>query len=68
MKIIFNGVEVTLNESSTIKELATLKKVNIEHCVAELNGEILPRGTFDEVNLKEGDALELIRFVGGGSK
>lgn len=34
--------------------------------VVELNGEILPAGSFAERELKPGDALEVIQFVGGG--
>jgi sulfur carrier protein len=34
--------------------------------VVECNREILQRNKFDHVVLKDGDELELIRFVGGG--
>jgi thiazole synthase len=32
----------------------------------ERNLEIVPRGTFDEVAVQEGDRLEIVHFVGGG--
>jgi len=32
----------------------------------ERNLEIVPRGTFDEVRVEEGDRLEIVHFVGGG--
>jgi thiazole synthase len=32
----------------------------------ERNLEIVPRGTFDEVVVEEGDKLEIVHFVGGG--
>ena len=32
----------------------------------ELNGEILPRAEFDVRRLTAEDALEVVRFVGGG--
>jgi len=32
----------------------------------ERNLEIVPRGTFDEVRVQEGDRLEIVHFVGGG--
>ena len=32
----------------------------------ERNREIVPRGTFDEAQVSEGDAFEIVHFVGGG--
>jgi thiamine biosynthesis protein ThiS len=32
----------------------------------ERNLEIVPRGTFDDVRVEEGDRLEIVHFVGGG--
>jgi thiamine biosynthesis protein ThiS len=32
----------------------------------ERNLDIVPRGTFDEVRVEDGDQLEIVHFVGGG--
>lgn len=32
----------------------------------ERNLEIVPRGTFDDLRVEEGDQLEIVHFVGGG--
>jgi len=32
----------------------------------ERNLEIVPRGTFEDVRVEEGDRLEIVHFVGGG--
>ncbi len=32
----------------------------------ELNGEIVPKSTFAEVHLQNGDKLEIVGAVGGG--
>lgn len=32
----------------------------------ELNEEIVPKSTYDETILKDGDSVEVVRFVGGG--
>jgi len=37
------------------------------HLVAELNLEIFPRDAWEKKNLSDGDHLEFIGFVGGGS-
>jgi thiamine biosynthesis protein ThiS len=34
--------------------------------VVERNGAIVPRGTYSDVILAEGDVLEIVHFVGGG--
>ena len=32
----------------------------------ELNEEIIPKGNYGQVQLKEGDVMEVVSFVGGG--
>lgn len=32
----------------------------------ECNGEIIPKGKWENTLLKDGDAVEVVRFVGGG--
>jgi thiamine biosynthesis protein ThiS len=34
--------------------------------VVERNGAIVPRGTYSDVLLTEGDVIEIVHFVGGG--
>lgn len=34
--------------------------------VVEINLEIIPRDALDSVLLKDGDSVEILRFVGGG--
>ncbi|PID27174.1 MAG: thiamine biosynthesis protein ThiS [Candidatus Cloacimonadota bacterium] len=67
MKILLNGVEKSFDfDSITIKDLTTLISIDRETIVAELNGEIVASEEFGNVTIKDGDKLELIRFVGGG--
>jgi thiamine biosynthesis protein ThiS len=30
------------------------------------NGEVVPRDTYDRVDVRDGDAIEIVRMVGGG--
>jgi thiamine biosynthesis protein ThiS len=50
----------------TLSEL--LRQMNIAEAtvVAEVDGEIVDRAKFRDARLKDGQAVELIRFVGGG--
>ena len=38
-----------------------------DRVAVELNREIVARGSWESTPLKEGDRLEIVQFVGGGS-
>jgi thiamine biosynthesis protein ThiS len=38
-----------------------------DRVAVELNREIAARGSWDSTQLKDGDRLEIVQFVGGGS-
>ena len=38
----------------------------LQYIAVEQNGNIIPKSTYDEVVLKDGDTLEIVSFVGGG--
>ena len=68
MKIIVNGTEQEIQGSITLAEyLSSLGLVGRYVAVAR-NGEVLERQAFAELILKEGDRLEIVRPVGGGSQ
>lgn len=66
MKIILNGQEREISESSTLKNTIEQFCRDRKHVIAELNGQIVKSQTWDTQTLKNGDALELVNFVGGG--
>jgi len=69
MTIQINGEAVELGGEMTVTQLLTERKVKMPDMVSvELNGEILSRGTFDSTNVKHGDKVEFLYFMGGGSK
>ena len=49
-----------------IEELLMRLKIDRATVVAELDGRIIERKNFAVTRLKQGQTLELIRFVGGG--
>lgn len=69
MKITVNGKEEVLEASSlSINEFLKIKEVKMPDMVTiELNGEILDRELFASTQIAEGDSLELLYFMGGGS-
>jgi sulfur carrier protein len=58
----FDALQQTANVEQLVGELG-LKgdRVAVEH-----NGEIVPRSSWTETELKSGDRLEVVHFVGGG--
>ncbi len=52
--------------SATIAQLVTELQLAPEKVAVERNGAIVPRSTFGEAPLAEGDVLEIVHFVGGG--
>jgi thiamine biosynthesis protein ThiS len=40
--------------------------IDLRKVAVERNLEIVPRSTFSEVLVQEGDQLEIVHFVGGG--
>ena len=63
-----NGQEKTFDKGlpPTLAELLDSLKINAATVVAEIDGQIVERKNFARTNLSAGQAIELIRFVGGG--
>ena len=67
MKVRVNGKQEEFVEDLTIAGLIAVKNVQFPTQVSvELNGDILERREFD-TKIKEGDAVEFLYFMGGGS-
>ncbi len=62
-KVIANGQEVEANRLADILSQAGWKPTQV---VVELNGEVLPKVTVMDVDLKDGDRIEIIVPVAGG--
>ncbi len=61
-----NGSEINFKNINNIIELLDKLKVNKDRVVIELNGVIVSKEDFSNVNLNEDDTIEVISFVGGG--
>ena len=69
MTIILNGQATSVGDTSSTMLHGFLLEygVKLDRIAVERNGEIVPRGVWQEVQLTEGDRLEIVHFVGGGS-
>lgn len=65
MNIVVNGKEKEFNEGS-ISDVVAAYKLDPEEIAVEVNGTIVHREEYGTTSLKEGDAIEIVRFVGGG--
>lgn len=61
-----NGKEREVQSGLSVHELVESFDLNPRLIVVELNREILSRDQFKDVQVSEGDAVELVHFVGGG--
>jgi sulfur carrier protein len=71
MKLHINGEERSFNDASNPFTLAALVEtlgMKADRVAVELNREIAPRNRWSEIALNEGDRLEVVHFVGGGSE
>ena len=70
MKLQINGEERTFSDVALPFTLAALIEalgMKADRIAIELNRDIVPRDRWAETNLTEGDRLEVVHFVGGGS-
>ena len=64
-----NGIEkqfVAGEWPGTVAKLLDCMGVNAATVVAEVDGEIVRREDFGEVELRSGQTVELVRLMGGG--
>lgn len=53
-------------EKMNLMDLVKSRNFNPERIAVELNGNIVKRGTYEEIDLTDGDKVEIVCFVGGG--
>ena len=69
-KITVNGKEQTIEQSAiSLLELIQLNNVKQPEMVSvQLNGEFVIREQYDTTEIKEGDEVDFLYFMGGGAK
>ena len=66
MKLVINGKAQDVSEARTIAELLQEMGVSPQGLAVEINGVLVSARDFERTQLGDGDALELVRLVGGG--
>jgi thiamine biosynthesis protein ThiS len=67
MKLQVNGEEKIFDRPLTLAGLIESMGLKADRVAIELNRDIAPRDRWSETQLKDGDHLEIVHFVGGGA-
>ena len=67
MILTINGESRDFPDGLTLAALVAQLGMKQDRVAVELNLEIVPRGNWEATVLKDGDKLEIVHFVGGGS-
>ena len=71
MQLVINGQPREFSElaaDAKISDLIRILDLKNDRVAIEQNGEIVSRATWQETALQSGDRLEIVHFVGGGSR
>ena len=68
MVIQLNGEPHDIEAGITVSGLLQRLGVRLEQVAVEVNLEIMEKGGFETQVLKEGDRVEVMSFIGGGSQ
>ncbi len=66
IRVILNGEPRRLAPGATVAALLAQLELDAARVAVERNLEIVPRSTFADAALADGDRLEIVHFVGGG--
>lgn len=66
MQLIVNGDVRDVEDTPTVGAFLASRSLNAKMVVVERNGEIVPRGQYDETPLQGGDVLEIVQMMAGG--
>lgn len=66
MNLKINGENRNVEASSTVSDLLRYLGLATDGIAVSLNGAIIPRSQLTEQPIGEGDAIEIVRAVGGG--
>ena len=64
--ITVNGKQIQLTSEMSVADYLEQNNYQINRIAVEMNEEILPKYSYSETMLNDGDRLEVVTFVGGG--
>lgn len=67
MQILVNGEAIDLRGSLSVDQLLRKRGLSGRRIAVEVNGEIVPRSEHADRRLREGDRVEIVQAIGGGT-
>ena len=67
MTVVVNGEAKEFTGGASLAAFIDQLGLKGDRIAVELNREIAPRSRWTDISLAEGDRLEIVHFVGGGS-
>jgi len=67
MKVMINGEERVFEAAQSVEAVLTSLGIDPRKVAVERNLEIVPKSTYAQVVVGDGDRLEIVHFIGGGS-
>lgn len=68
MRIQVNGESKEVDEASSLGDLIANLDLKAERLAIELNQKVVRRVEWETILLRAGDTVEIVHFVGGGSR
>jgi len=66
IKITVNGKQMQVIPKFSVKSLIVKLKMPLNKIAIELNKKILDKKSISKIQLKKGDKIEIVHFIGGG--
>ena len=64
--VMVNDETRALPDGATVADLVATLGLGARRIAVEVNRAVVPRVAYESTTLREGDAIEVIHFVGGG--
>jgi thiamine biosynthesis protein ThiS len=65
--VTINGEEKKIEDGLKVSDLIPLLELKAERLAIEVNRRIIRRANWQQTPLADGDKIEIVQFVGGGS-
>ena len=66
IKITVNGKQMQVIPKFSLKSLISKLKIPLNKIAIELNKKIIDKKKISKIQLKRGDKIEIVHFIGGG--
>tara|TARA_B110000263_G_scaffold220255_1_gene208013 strand:- start:108 stop:326 length:219 start_codon:yes stop_codon:yes gene_type:complete len=65
-KIQLNGKKYIIQSGHSIQMLLKKLKIKNNKAAVEINGQIADKKTYNKIDIKKNDKIEIVHFIGGG--